>query len=287
MAHFAKLNNDNMVTDIIAINNNELLIDGIESEQKGIDFCVAHYGGKWIQTSYNSSFRKRYAGVGCFYDPILDEFMPTTPIDSSILDEEQHSWYYSWNGEKKLKSPSILLDGVPRSANTFLKRILQDAFPTTNNAWGYMHPHNSESFEVAATYFDATVTIVRNPIDSIASMVYAFKSLDKAPEIIKNCYEILSSTNNKKNVLLVFLFDDVITDVQSVVNQIGKYLGITPKDFDIELIKQELGEFEGEGMNAVPTNNQKELDTIKSQLLEQYAEDIERCTAIYQSIILK
>lgn len=76
MAHFAELDNDNIVTRVIVIHNNELLDDNNnESEQKGIDFCVAHYGGRWIQTSYNSSFRGVYAGAGFLYDPILDIFV--------------------------------------------------------------------------------------------------------------------------------------------------------------------------------------------------------------------
>jgi hypothetical protein len=75
MAHFAELDENNIVTRVIVIHNNELLIDGIESEQKGIDFCVAHYGGRWIQTSYNATFRGIYAGIGNIYDEALDEFI--------------------------------------------------------------------------------------------------------------------------------------------------------------------------------------------------------------------
>ena len=75
MAHFAELDENNIVTRVIVVHNNELLIDGVESEQKGIDFCVAHYGGRWIQTSYNAKFRGIYAGAGFIYDPALDVFV--------------------------------------------------------------------------------------------------------------------------------------------------------------------------------------------------------------------
>jgi hypothetical protein len=75
MAHFAELDENNIVTRVIVVHNNELLIDGIESEQKGIDFCVAHYGGRWIQTSYNATFRGIYAGIGNIYDEALDVFI--------------------------------------------------------------------------------------------------------------------------------------------------------------------------------------------------------------------
>lgn len=75
MAHFGELDENNIVQRVIVVHNNELLIDGVESEQKGIDFCVAHYGGRWIQTSYNATFRGIYAGVGCIYDEALDVFV--------------------------------------------------------------------------------------------------------------------------------------------------------------------------------------------------------------------
>lgn len=76
MAHFAELDDKNVVTRVIVVHNNELL-DGeeTESEQLGIDFCVAHYGGRWVQTSYNNSFRGRFAGIGMTYDEDADEFI--------------------------------------------------------------------------------------------------------------------------------------------------------------------------------------------------------------------
>jgi hypothetical protein len=76
MAHFAELDKTNTVKQVIVVHNNELLDENNnESEQKGIDFCVAHYGGTWIQTSYNGNFRKNYAGTGYLYDPVRDAFI--------------------------------------------------------------------------------------------------------------------------------------------------------------------------------------------------------------------
>jgi hypothetical protein len=81
MAHFAELDESNTVIRLIVVHNNELLDkNGNESEQKGIDFCVAHYGGTWIQTSYNGNFRKNYAGTGFVYDPIRDAFIAPKPL---------------------------------------------------------------------------------------------------------------------------------------------------------------------------------------------------------------
>jgi hypothetical protein len=84
MAHFVELDNNNNVINVIVVRNNELLIDGIENEQKGIDFCVAHYGGRWIQTSYNSKIRGTYAGIGYTYNPDEDIFVTPQPYPSWI-----------------------------------------------------------------------------------------------------------------------------------------------------------------------------------------------------------
>lgn len=76
MAHFAELDNNNTVTQVIVVNNNELLINGIENESRGIDFLESLFGHRrWVQTSYNSSMRGRYAGIGMKYDAEKDEFV--------------------------------------------------------------------------------------------------------------------------------------------------------------------------------------------------------------------
>lgn len=51
MAHFAQLDENNVVTQVIVVSNNELLDNGVESENKGIDFCMKLLGGRWKQTS--------------------------------------------------------------------------------------------------------------------------------------------------------------------------------------------------------------------------------------------
>ena len=75
MAHFAELDENSVVTQVIVVHNNELLDElGNESEQKGIDFCTNLLGGTWVQTSYNSNFRFRFAGIGMVYDQSRDIF---------------------------------------------------------------------------------------------------------------------------------------------------------------------------------------------------------------------
>ena len=92
MAHFAKLNENNIVTEVIVVNNNELLDNGVESEFKGIAFCQSLFGGNWKQTSYNGTIRKNYAGIGYTYDATRDAFIAPKPFNSWTLDEVTCHW---------------------------------------------------------------------------------------------------------------------------------------------------------------------------------------------------
>jgi len=87
MAHFAQLDENNIVTQVIVVNNSELLDEnGNESEDKGVAFCQLLFGGNWKQTSYNANFRKNYAGIGFTYDPVADEFNPPITEEVSLGD---------------------------------------------------------------------------------------------------------------------------------------------------------------------------------------------------------
>jgi hypothetical protein len=93
MAHFAEIGLNNIVLRVIVVSNNELLDENhVEREAKGVDFCRNLFGGTWLQTSYNSSFRKNYAGVGYTYDSERDAFIPPKPYPSWTLDENSCTW---------------------------------------------------------------------------------------------------------------------------------------------------------------------------------------------------
>ena len=86
MAHFVRIDENNIVVQGVVVNNSELLIDGVENEEKGAEFCHNLLGGTWIQTSYNNNFRKQYAGVGYTYNQEADVFITPKPYDSWSLD---------------------------------------------------------------------------------------------------------------------------------------------------------------------------------------------------------
>lgn len=96
MAHFAQLNENNVVTQVIVVHNNELLDNGVEREELGVAFCKSLFGAdtRWVQTSYNGSIRKNYAGVGYTYDTALDAFVAPKPeaFPSFVLDEALAQW---------------------------------------------------------------------------------------------------------------------------------------------------------------------------------------------------
>ena len=89
MAHFAELDENNVVLKVIVVHNNELLDDeGQENETKGIEFCNSLFGHtNWVQTSYNNNMRKQFAGTGSTYDSENDVFISPQPYSSWTLDD--------------------------------------------------------------------------------------------------------------------------------------------------------------------------------------------------------
>ena len=93
MAHFAELDANNVVINVIVVANEDTATsDGIENEDIGIAFCQKLLGGNWKQTSYNNKMRVRYAGIGYTYDPALDAFITPKPYPSWTLDTTTADW---------------------------------------------------------------------------------------------------------------------------------------------------------------------------------------------------
>lgn len=94
MAHFAELDNNNIVVRVIVVAD--------ENEADGENWCRNLLGGFWKKTSYNTQagvhstggtpFRKNYAGIGYSYDPTRDAFIPPKPFNSWVLNENTCVW---------------------------------------------------------------------------------------------------------------------------------------------------------------------------------------------------
>nr|BAR34349.1 hypothetical protein [uncultured Mediterranean phage uvMED] len=95
MAHFAQLDENNVVTQVIVVSNDDTSdSNGTETESIGVAFCQKLLGAdtNWKQTSYNSSMRVRYAGIGYSYNAELDAFVPPQPYASWTLDSGTADW---------------------------------------------------------------------------------------------------------------------------------------------------------------------------------------------------
>ena len=103
MAHFAQIDSNNIVTQVIVVADADTAdAQGNHLESIGIAFCQRLIGGNWEQTSYNTQggvhtnggtpFRKNYAGLGYTYDAGRDAFIPPKPYASWVLDESTCLW---------------------------------------------------------------------------------------------------------------------------------------------------------------------------------------------------
>lgn len=104
MAHYAFLDENNIVTEVITGRNEWEVVNGISDWEK---WYGEFRGQKCVRTSYNGNIRKQYAGIGFRYDEEADVFIAPPPFGSWVLDEnydwqppvprpEEGEWY--WDG---------------------------------------------------------------------------------------------------------------------------------------------------------------------------------------------
>lgn len=86
MAHFAELDENNIVTRVLVTDNNDTAGD------EGYSWLMNTFGGRWVKTSYNGNIRKNYAGIGFYYDEERDAFIPPKPSENCVFDENTCRW---------------------------------------------------------------------------------------------------------------------------------------------------------------------------------------------------
>jgi len=139
MAHFAKLDENNVVTQVIVVDNKDITDPhtGQEDEILGIAFCKKLLGGNWKQTSYNNKTRVRYAGIGYSYNAALDAFIPPQPHASWTLDNDTADWVSPLGAAPALTDAEV-------EANSFY-RWDEDAYQADNTTgWVLETPEASE-----------------------------------------------------------------------------------------------------------------------------------------------
>ena len=98
MAHWAEIDENNVVVNVVVGDNND------PNGDEGYQWLIDNLGGRWVKTSYNTRggvhktggtpLRKNYAGVGFTYDEQRDAFIPPMPTTEKmwVLDEETCTW---------------------------------------------------------------------------------------------------------------------------------------------------------------------------------------------------
>ena len=91
MAHFASLDINNKVLQVVVISNEDVDANGGDQSAEAETFVATivpfvPFAGAWKQTSYNNNFRKQYAGIGFSYDATKDKFIEPQPYSSWSLD---------------------------------------------------------------------------------------------------------------------------------------------------------------------------------------------------------
>lgn len=86
MAHFAQIDENGLVLQVLVTDNND------PNGDEGHQWLVDTFGGMWVKTSYNGNIRKNFAGIGYTFDAGRDAFIPPQPYASWTLDEETCLW---------------------------------------------------------------------------------------------------------------------------------------------------------------------------------------------------
>ena len=85
MAHYAKINSEGIVQQVLVMDNN---LEANEGQKGCIDWLQANISlYDWVKTSYNGNIRKQFAGIGDFYDSVKDKFIRPSPYPSWVLND--------------------------------------------------------------------------------------------------------------------------------------------------------------------------------------------------------
>lgn len=281
MAHFAKINENNIVEEVIVVDNKNA-----ETEQQGKDF-IASIGleGNWIQTSYNKKFRNEFAGPGDVYDSVNDMF---------VLDESKYepTFIDSWQGIVEPTNPSVMFDAAARCANVWTISLINQAFPNIFQRWGYPLPHSTLSFTEPTHKFSAVVTTIRNPIDSLASQIVMFKpdvtNNRELNNLIQKHIDMLQSTLDNKNNVTIFTFETATQNPENLISVLSNMLKLEAQPFDRDTIFNTLNELANvsETYN-IPVDNQDELDAAKAVLnQERFADLMAKANELYTKLLV-
>ena len=141
MAHFAELNNSNEVLRVIVISNDDVEANGGELSSEAETFVASivphsENGTAWKQTSYNSNFRKQYAGIGYTYDASKDKFILPQPFPSWSLNSND-DWQapVTYPTITEIDSEPVLISWDEDNQKWLGETYTGDPIVTTNYEW--------------------------------------------------------------------------------------------------------------------------------------------------------
>lgn len=159
MAHFAELDQDNKVINVIYIEDKYILDEnGVESEEVGIQYLKTHNGNErtWVKTSINNNIRGHYAVIGGYYLPEIDQFTYRKDYNSWVLNDDNYTWrapvsvptdapegfFYNWDegslnwvlNELPKPPPREITSESFRSQLTLTEKLLWDSPDTASTS---------------------------------------------------------------------------------------------------------------------------------------------------------
>lgn len=181
---------------------------------------------------------------------------------------------------------SVLFDAPARSGNHLAVATLAKAFPDIKFYWGYKKQHNPESFFVKKDKVDYILSVLRNPLDSVASMITLYKTYENEDiELyINNNKDIMTSMLENKNNIHMFSFEYLTSNTEEYTKDISKIIESELVDIDYQKIKNTLDNYYGDGFYVYPIDNQEDKNVAKGMLLLKHTDAINECIDLYKSL---
>ena len=152
MATFAQLDQNNLVIELISVSESDS-----QTEQNGIDFCIATFGvGNYVQTLPDASKRRKYARIGDYYDLLADGFYNTNITQDNV---NPSRWLNLPNGTSYCVTYRI-------ASSTFTQLIAKGYFNKTNLGQSVQ---NIQGIKTTPTPIGIPYAIVRDPVDRFIS----------------------------------------------------------------------------------------------------------------------
>jgi hypothetical protein len=205
------------------------------------------------------------------------------PVESGYI-----NFHSPWSGHSVPVSPSILFDAPARCGNQWSVTLLNQAFPTAFQRWGFQEQHSPKSFTEETNAFDIIITSLRKPVDALASEIVMVKidtnDTDSVLSKIRQYARMLEAIFENKERVSIFTFESLTQTPEKVIGAVAKIIGVTPQPVDKDALLLSLKTV-GSGY-AVPANNQDELIAIVAKLNEpRFAELLSKVNSLYANLL--